>query len=286
MLATLFSHQRSGSHFFKSVLESRYRRASSGDGTFKQLVAMPELLCPTCEDWTDPTGLLIYRDFLQSEKAGPAPSWIDRDAHATVFDRYIDDLESKSADRMLLLDIKFNQTHLANGWYCRVGGPPDAVRKLHRRGPIVILRRRNLVLTQVSNMTAWETRIWHHCQCEESSSEARRAANRPSVRLDPEYLYRMVEILDLECCAVERWFQNSEPSVAYVWYEDLFDPISGEYNSAEFERIARFLGLGVGEGTWKSPFRKIGGRSLADSVANAEEIRAVFRGTKYEAMAI
>jgi hypothetical protein len=71
-----------------------------------------------------------------------------------------------------------------------------------------------------------------------------------------------------------------------VWYEDLFDPISGEYNSAEFERIARFLGLGVGEGTWKSPFRKIGGRSLADSVANAEEIRAVFRGTKYEAMAI
>lgn len=245
---------------------------------------MPECLTPGLGAWNDPTGLLTFEEFLQSEHSGPVPSLTDRGANAMVFDRYLDHLESKSAGRLLLLDVKFNQTHFGDGWFCNVGGLPLAVQKMYARGPIVILRRRNLVMAQVSAMVAWETGLWHLQSSIEPIPDPRPAAIQSSVRLDPQSVCRHVELLDAQCRAVEGWFLNPAYKVAYVWYEDLFDSPTGACNAAELDRVARFLGLDGGN-PWKSDFKKIGGEGLADSVANAAEIQAVFQGTKYEGMA-
>ena len=110
----------------------------------------------------------------------------------------------------------------------------------------------------------------NHC-ASDACAEAQRSRK---VVLDPAMTLRELELAEREWDALEAWARRALPRVRLVAYDALVADTPAVLNST-------FYFLGVAPATASSNLLKTSPRAVADSIENADEVRAALAGTAW-----
>ena len=167
------------------------------------------------------------------------------------------------------------------------GSPPDGIRAtvlpvawssarnrysgfwddLRARGvSLIYLQRRNMLRWYVSMFLAAETGVWIASVPPQSAP--------PPVQVDPAYCRKRILLDRLEQRQAKRFFAGHR--TLDLWYEDLIYDFD-----QQMEKVQHFLG--VAPHRLRPSCVKQQTRPLAQAIANYEQLKAVWSGTRWEA---
>lgn len=264
-MVILIATQRSGTNMFRRVL-----------GTHERIRAVPEVFNSSF-DARDlmPKGVPFFLEYLLEQTTKSSVRGMPH-ARPDVLVEYLEMLETATAGKTAVVDVKYNSLHSAESVWSRPGGAPRLLRIFRDRGYRVIhLVRHNHLAVAVSLQRASKTGVF--------VVPATRPVATEKLVVDPNAVVRTVREMKEAAGLVRRWLQESGLSHQEVAYEDLFvnDPGS-QLDSTRFHRIAEFIGVSQGGFDLVPETRKIAPRDLREEIVNIGELAAAFAGTEYE----
>jgi LPS sulfotransferase NodH len=265
----LLSRQRSGSHFVKSYIETRFAGITcSGEVLEKPLDAQAPVLPAHPEIprfWT------WYAREAIAGGISTAP-----DERISAFEFYLNNLAWKSKPNELVFDVKYNCAHSLSGYEDTDHGSTDFTAFIKSRNiPVLHLMRGNILKTLVSHQLAHRTGIWHRAS-ERSASEV-----LPKIELNAQETLRAIAQSDRLTQDYRHHFRGY-PGYEEVVYEDLVREQKDASVTPCLDAVARFLGRDpVASALSEIWCKKTTPDDPAEVVENWDEIVRVLRGTKY-----
>jgi LPS sulfotransferase NodH len=265
----LISRQRSGSHFVKSFIESRFSGVvCSGEVLEKPFDTQPPVLPAHPEI---PRFWAWYAREAAAGRIATAP-----DERIAAFEFYLKNLIWKTKPGELVVDAKYNSIRSLSGYEDTDHGSADFTAFIRREQiPVLHLIRSNVLKTLVSHELARQTGIWQRTS-ERASSEI-----LPKIKLDAEVLIHAITQAERLTRDYREHFCG-HPGYEEVIYEDLVRAVTNTHSTPSLDAIGRFLGrkplASVQCGIW---CKKTTPDDPAEVVANWDEIVRVLRNTKY-----
>lgn len=173
-------------------------------------------------------------------------------------------LEKQPANRVIVLDVKYDQAHLLCEPWWSLNALPRIFSLMREIGCKVIdVHRTDIVRLVISNRVAIETQIYHSNRLEPGED------HEAKVRIDPDRLMREVASTTKAYEKVKRHFRGSA-NYLQISYEEMFE--QGEFSAMLVARIASFLGL-TDEFDRKPQLNKLLADDVFSYVENADEVR-------------
>lgn len=257
-LAFLISMQRSGTNFFRGILESH-----------PDLVPYPEVFEEFPSQAPFPTR--IFWDFyLERVKADPLAALPQ--PRPELVEDYFAQVEAAHPGQTAVLDVKHNSLHHANGIWHRSGGRPEIAEIIRRRGDAVILLiRRNILRMLVSLDRALAAKYYHAYSGDE--------VPRMKIQMDAEHLLATIRCWQNDQCYMQDVFSCHPRSLTLI-YEDFWEDYPGGILKREpFEQVSAFLGIPPAFDLTPTMV-KFTPNDLRETVANLDEVDAALRGTE------
>ena len=171
----LLSTQRSGSHFLKSYVESRFPSVICSGEVLEEPIAFARQL-PTLSTHPEfPNFWLWYELEAAARSISVAP-----DRRIEAFAAYLSKLSALARPKDLVVDAKYNSIRSLSGYSDTDHGSQDFTTFItSRQIPVLHLIRKNTLRLIISNALARQTGIWHRTK-ERSPDEL-----LPKIRLNP-----------------------------------------------------------------------------------------------------
>jgi hypothetical protein len=260
-LIVLLARQRSGTNALGAVA-----------GAHPDITAIPEVLNQPAEaprPWAEAN----YWTYLRQR--GRSPVAASNEAQAELFRDYLFHLRTFSPKRYLLIDVKYNVTHVADGPYRAINAQPALFDYIEANGMRVLnLTRRNHLRTYLSFAKATRTSRW-------IVTHGDAPAEDPSIRLDPDELLFHMRLWADEDALVARRFAGN-PRALTLEYDDLFPVLGGAPAAAELSRLAAWLGVPAEFPDTGPKLYKQAVRPLTETIENFGEVAAALAGTEFE----
>jgi hypothetical protein len=247
-------------------------RPRSGTTVFKDMLRTHPALFSLGEIFNE-TNERSYFHFLQTRLPENPRAALPSQAVANFGD-YLEwcwDLAQsrKPRARTLVLDIKYDQSHLlADPWWS-LGALPRIFFLIRERGwKVIDIHRKNVVGLIVSNQIAIKTKIYH------STNLAPGESHSAQVHIDPARLVR--EVTTTEACyrRVSEHFQDYKKYLC-ISYEEMFEP-EGNFSPAVIDRVSQFLGVD-NRFDPKPKLTKLLEGDIFSHIENAAEIREMLK---------
>jgi hypothetical protein len=298
MFITLLCHQRSGSHFLCDTLLSHNRAIATGAVEGMPLIVPREAFTRYPDDREVEHRQWLFWDFVRSipqvaDQGDGSGRPFDIERLAPTIDDYVAWLNVASVGQVVLLDVKVNQLHLADGLFRSANSCPKMLSQLAAASKVLFLRRRNLLSAYLSGVFAAATGVWHvhrgvatgnHAASRNDSQglSSRQGLNdKPSkIRVDPNEALMNVRMLERDLNLADEWLSVWPGSVMQVSYESLFDPSTSAIQQSTLARVARFCGL-ADNAYWESSQQRLNRHGYLDMVENRIELARAFERSEY-----
>ena len=243
-------------------------RPRSGTTVFKDMLKTHPALFSLGEIFNE-TNERSYFHYLQTQLTQDPRAALPSRAIAN-FAMYLDwcwDLAQarKPRARTLVLDIKYDQSHLlAEAWWS-LGALPRIFFLIRERGwKVIDLHRKNVVSLIVSNQVAIKTKIYHSTNLAPGENQSAK------VHIDAARLLREVKVTEDSYRRVGEHFREY-PKYLQLSYEEMFDE-TGAFAPAVLDRVSRFLGV-ENRFDAKPKLAKLLEGDIFSHIENAAEIR-------------
>jgi hypothetical protein len=263
----MLARQRSGTNPLRSVLDAH-----------PDLFCSPEIFHPQPSPDAHLEVETNYFGFLESHTNGEIRSVLTSlEAQERLFLDYLSYLRCFSDKRYVLLDVKYNSTHVVDGPWRAVGREPELFLFIRRHGLRVLnLTRRNYLRYYLSWKKAELTARWTD---ESPSRDA--PADDPSITVELEELLFHLTECQVESDAIARSFAGY-PQYLEVEYEDLFPTFGKPPARQELRRLAAWLAIEPDFRTRGMRHRKQAVRPLNETIENYAEVEAALRDSPFE----
>jgi hypothetical protein len=210
-------------------------RARSGTTVFRNMLGTHPLIVNVGEIFNEDIPHSYWhflKSLLQHDDSASLPSQSIKN-----FFKYLDSQKSRGRP-MVVMDIKYNQSHLLSAPYHDINALPIIFDMLRQHQFTVIdIHRHNILNLTLSNLVAVETGIYHRA----ASSD--RPEQTAKVRIDIDRLLKGMESASLSYRRVEQHFAGYSRYLK-IAYEDMFDRADGGLFSATItSRLSAFLGV-------------------------------------------
>ena len=245
-------------------------RPRSGTTVFKDMLKTHPALFSIGEIFNE-TNERSYFQFLQDRVRQDPGAALPSRATAT-FGEYLEwcwalAQARKPRARTLVLDVKYDQSHLlAESWWS-LGSLPRIFFLIRERGwKVIDVHRTNVVGLIVSNQVAIKTKIYHSTNLAPGESQSAR------VHIDPKRLLREVRVTE-DCYRRVGDHFREYPKYLRISYEEMFDE-AGNFSPAVLERVSAFLRV-ENKFDAKPKLAKLLEGDIFSHIENAAEIRDV-----------
>jgi hypothetical protein len=275
----LLARQRSGTHALRATLDAH-----------PDVFCLNEVFHPDQAEWRT----LSWFDFVErQDKPRIVAALRSEAAQAELFLEYLAALRESTDKRHIVLDVKYNSTHVLDGPWQGLTTPPALFGiVMGHRMRILHLTRRNHLRFFLSLKKAERGR-W--ADPDPAGAEHAPWARMGHVRApddgdgDPQLHVSIDELLYyLELCRAEDeavdFCVAGHDLMLTVEYEDLFPRLGAPPAEAEIQRIAAWLGIDPRFDANPPALRKLAVRPLPETIANYDEVAAALTGTSYEPM--
>lgn len=216
-------------------------RPRSGTTVFKDMLKTHPRIYSAGEIFNE-SNSQSYFHFLQQQFAGDPAAVLPSNSIAN-FLKYLDwcrgrALERKKNARIVVADVKYDQSHLIYDPWWRVGSLPKIFFLIRERGwKVIDIHRSDIVGLVVSNQVAIQTKIYHSTALEPGARQSAR------VHINPDLLKRELATTASAYQTVSRHFGNYKNYLMLI-YEEMFDSkAGGEFAGGVLERLCTFLRL-------------------------------------------
>jgi hypothetical protein len=245
-------------------------RPRSGTTVFKDMLKTHPALFSMGEIFNE-TNERSYFHFLQELIANDRRAALPSQALGN-FAKYLDwcaefARRRKPATRILVMDVKYDQSHLLCESWWSVGALPKIFFLIRERGwKVIDIHRRDIVGLVVSNQIAIKTRVYHSTNLEPG------AVQEAKVHIHPQRLERELVATQNSYRRIAAHFGEYKKYLG-VFYEDMFDS-DGAFAPQLLERLSDFLGM---ENRFdpKPKLAKLLEKDIFSHIENADEIRSL-----------
>jgi hypothetical protein len=266
----LLSTQRSGSHFLKSLIESRFSSIVCSGEVLEEPVAFVRQFPALASHPEFPHFWLWYALAAGARSISVAP-----DRRIEAFGTYLSQLSALAKPKDLLVDIKCNTIRALSGYWDTDHGSSDfAAFIASRQIPILHLIRKNILRVIVSQQLARQTGVWH------------RTENRPASELMPKIHLNTKRLL-AEIQQAHRLTQDyqtlfrGQPGYEEIVYEDVVREREYVHSGVHLRALGHFLEKKcVPPHQMDLPFKKMTPEDLSEVVDNWPEVLRALRGTE------
>lgn len=195
------------------------------------------------------------------------------DQHEALFLAFLDYLRCFTSKRYLIIDVKYNMTHIFGKPWASIASPYlfELIRT-HQLGLLRITRKHYLRFV-LSVLKAWRS------GCYQVGTRDATYSDR-TISISPTSLWGELEQCRIEDLIIEKRFASHERS--FVWeYADLFSNDTGQASDEFLHQFSSWLGI---PNTFanQSSFRKQAALPLHETIENYDEIARTIRGTEFE----
>lgn len=210
------------------------------------------------------------RDVVTSE-----PDLILPDRSEMRLQRYLGHLRESLTEQVLILDVKLSQAHQFEPYDRGVNARPNLFSMVKASGyGVLFVRRRNLVRTYLSRLSADKSGIWHATGSVQGLAK---------LQVDTNHMVKSLK----KMARRERYIDNLAalfPDACELEYAELFDSSTNSLTSKAAQALEVALGIdSLGE--LRTMQQKLRPGSLEDIVENCAEVRLALAGTEFEEMA-
>jgi len=216
-------------------------RPRSGTTVFKDMLKTHPRIYSAGEIFNE-SNSQSYFHFLQQQFAGD-PAAVLPSNSISNFLRYLDwcrgrAVERKKNSRIIVADVKYDQSHLIYDPWWRVGSLPKIFFLIRERGwKVIDIHRSDIVGLVVSNQVAIQTKIYHSTALEPGARQSAR------VHINPNLLKRELATTASAYQAISRHFGNYK-NYLMLTYEEMFDGTAGgAFAGGVLERLCAFLAV-------------------------------------------
>jgi len=255
-ICVVIGRPRSGTTVFEAMLDSH-----------PQIFCMGEILNEQNEE--------TYFNFLKKVAARDPgivlpsrsiPAFKENLSHCAVYARSV-----KPTCKVLILNVKYEQTHLVTEAFWQVSELPRLFRLIYvSQWRVIDIRRKDILALIVSNCVAIETNIYHSTDLQPGQLQ------RATVRIGRDLLEGELRRTSLAYRRVGQFFSDYS-RYRRIPYEDMFEPDEPHSFRAELlQNISAFLGV---ENRFDPVPRlqKILNDDVFSYVENASEVRSIYR---------
>jgi LPS sulfotransferase NodH len=226
-VSLLLSTQRSGSHFLKSLIETRFPGVVCSGEVLGEPFDQQSPVLPSHPEiarfWT------WYGHEVATGAISAAPN-----KRIEAFASYLAQLSAAAEPQDLVIDVKYNSVRSLSGYEDTDHGSTDFTTFIKSREiPVLHLIRKNILKTLVSHELARQSGIWHRLT-EKDPSEV-----LPKIRLNPKKVLRAIKHLERLNNDYQEHFADY-PKYEEVVYEELVDEQNQPGESLQL--LALFLG--------------------------------------------
>jgi len=271
----LLSTQRSGSHFLKSYVESRFPSVICSGEVLEEPIAFARQL-PTLSTHPEfPNFWLWYELEAAARSISVAP-----DRRIEAFAAYLSKLSALARPKDLVVDAKYNSIRSLSGYSDTDHGSQDFTTFItSRQIPVLHLIRKNTLRLIISNALARQTGIWHRTK-ERGAEETLPRIRLQAKELPAEIRYALKLTQDYQTRFA------GYPGYEEIVYEDLVRERNFPQTSANLRTLAHFLGKKPnGSSHAAIRFKKTTPDDPSDVVENWDEVIRALRATDFAWMA-
>jgi len=267
----LLSTQRSGSHFIKSYIESRFPSVICSGEVLEEPIAFARQ-APALSTHKDfPKFWLWYEIEAAARSISVAP-----DRRIEAFEDYLIKASALVKPRDLLIDVKYNSIRSLSGYLDTECGSLDFTSFIiSRQIPVLHLIRKNTLRIIISNTLAQKTGIWHRNK-ERSADEP-----LPKIRFQPKVVLNDIRYLQ----KVTKDYQNcfsGYTGYEEIVYEDVVLEQAQPQTGSNLRTLAHFLDKKPAAPSPDSiPFKKTTPEDPSEVVENWDEVCRLLRGTEH-----
>ncbi len=156
---------------------------------------------------------------------------------SVIFDEYLDYLKSLYPQKKIILDIKYNSTHLFNGGWHFPTEIPKMLKFLVKKNIPIIHLKRNIFRIYISELVAKKINVWHFTKDEETNIKL------PKIKVNKKEMVNYIKLRYDSMLIFER-FLKFYPNKLDIKYEDLFS-VEGLPNRDTLVKIMNFLKVNV-----------------------------------------
>jgi LPS sulfotransferase NodH len=269
----LLSRQRSGSHFLKSFIESRFSGVVCSGEVLEKPADTQSPVLPA-----HPEISRFWSWYAREAAAGHISAAPDQ--RLAAFEFYLRHLVWLTKPNDLVIDVKYNCVRSLSGYEDTDHGSTDFTTFLRcAQIPVLHLIRENILKMVVSHELARQSGIWHRTHEKDSTEKL------PRFPLDPARVLRAIAQSDRLTRDYQEHFIDY-PGYEEVVYEDLVREQHLGPAATSLQIVTHFLGrkplASAASDVW---CRKTTPDDPAEVVENWDEIVAVLRDTEYAWMA-
>jgi len=271
----LLSTQRSGSHFLKSLIESRFPGVVCSGEVLEEPVAFVRQHPALASHPEFPHFWLWYALETAARRISVAP-----DRRMEAFGAYVAKLGALAHPNDLLIDIKCNTIRALSGYWDTDHGSRDFASFIaNRQIPVLHLIRRNILRGIVSQRMARPSEVRHPVE------QLPASAARPKIHLRPKTLLAEIQ-QDHRLTQDYQALFRGHPGYEEVSYEDVVREGNYVHSGVHLRALGHFLEKkSVPPRQTEHPFKKITPEDLSEMVENWPEVLRALRGTEYAWMA-
>ena len=271
----LLSTQRSGSHFLKSYVESRFANVSCSGEILREPNALA-FKYPVLADY--PGTDYFWPWYVREARAGNISMLPG--ARIVAFATYVQHLGALVDPKDLLLDIKYNSIRSLSGYWDSENGSEDFTGFVRDNElPVLHLIRQNILKLIISNKVASQTGIWHR------TADLTPADSLPRIHLNPKsILFDIRYMLKITQDYQTRF--SGYPHYEEISYEDFVQETRDTLPGTQLRTLARFLNDDPIEAELDDiPLKKTTPDDPSEIIENWEEIVRILNATEYGWMA-
>jgi LPS sulfotransferase NodH len=270
-VSLLLSTPRSGSHFLKSLIETRFPAVTCTGEVLENpsnkvspvLSAHPDL----ARFWS------WYREEVSANRISAAP-----DQRMPAFEIYLTRLISLAEPNHLLVDVKYNSIHSLSGFEDTDHGSADFITFVRSHHiPVLHLIRKNVLKTLISHELARRSGTWHR------STEKNPSEILPKILLNPKKVLRNIKD-SLRLTADYQEHFADYPKYEEVVYEDVVLEPNLPQPGDSLQVLALFLGKAPHESPSPISSKKTTPDDPAEVVENWSEIVRALHFTQHSWM--
>ena len=189
--------------------------------------------------------------------------------------RYLEFLRKAVKEHTLVLDVKLSQTHHFEPYDRGVDARSQLFSMVKTlRCPVIFVRRRNLLRSYLSRLSAEKSGVWH---------ATGRVGALPKMQVDISHMNAALKVLARR----ERYIDNLAamyPDARELEYAELFDSSTNGLTVKAIRALESALGVNALD-ELRTKQKKLRPGGLEDIVENCAEVRLAVAGTQFEEMA-
>ena len=272
----LLARQRSGTNALRAVLE-----------THPEIFCVPEIFTHQVSPSRPATLKRSYFTFLERQTGATVSEMLRLATHDDLFFAFLEYLREFSKKRLMVIDVKYNQARaLDRPWQFITDEPALFHVTRVARMRVLNLTRRNYLRYYLSHQRARTTGQWHAVDAAARAEDAAVGVVADTPSDEPITLDIPKMMLTLQRCAAESTL-IAEAYARYEHYftfdyEDLVGDGDGTLSEAVLTSISEWLQVDNAFGQRRPRFRKRARSSLAETIANFDDVERALRETEFE----